>query len=129
MTRAGHSPACLLWSETSPPRDVNAGAFLNAAGTLEARPRRATAGSLEDPAEPVCDKLSLLPLRRSPKAVLVAAVQQDMHGPTPARSLRPSAEKLATCRCAFECDSRVVRSLAVGVRHTFWEHAAVVTHS
>ena len=57
------------------------------------RPRRATAGSLEDPAEPVCDKLSLLPLRRSPKAVLVAAVQQDMHGPTPTRSLPTSAEK------------------------------------
>ena len=98
---------------------MNAGAFLNAAGTLEVRPRRATAGSLEDPAEPVCDKLSLLPLRRSPKAVLVAAVQQDMHGPTPTRSLPSSVEKLATCRVAFECDSWVVRSLAAGVRRTF----------
>ena len=92
--------------------------------------RPLTAWSLDDPVELAWhDKLSLPPLRRSPKAVLVAAVQQDMHGPTPARSLRPSAEKLATCRGAFECDSRVVRSLAVGVRHTFWEHAAVVTHS
>ena len=130
MSDAGDSPACLLWSETSPPRDVNAGAFLNASGGREMHRRPLTAWSLDDPVELAWhDKLSLPPLRRSPKAVLVAAVQQDMHGPTPARSLRPSAEKLATCRGAFECDSRVVRSLAVGVRHTFWEHAAVVTHS
>ena len=84
MSDAGDSPACLLWSETSPPRDVNAGAFLNASGGREMHRRPLTAWSRDDPVELAWhDKLSLPPLRRSPKAVLVAAVQPDMHGPPP----------------------------------------------
>ena len=84
MSDAGDLPACLLWSETSPPRDVNAGAFLNASGGREMHRRPLTAWSRDDPVELAWhDKLSLPPLRRSPKAVLVAAVQPDMHGPPP----------------------------------------------
>ena len=115
MSDAGDSPACLLWSETSPPRDVNAGAFLNASGGREMHRRPLTAWSLDDPVELAWhDKLSLPPLRRSPKAVLVAAVQPDMHGPPPLPLLCPSAEKLATFRGALNRVSWVVRSLVGG---------------